>query len=195
MLGIKDLDKYVLDKLDDRSLFNICQTNKKYSELCQDDLFWKKRAESRFFPQYIKRKSKDKSWKSFYLNSIYINWKHLIYKIFKNVVFDKKISINAVQYLIKIFSPLYEKIIEIPLFDFRIHLKKLIGESLEIDAYSELLSDEGYFSKTYDKRKILEYLLAEVIELSYMNKVNEILRDTDIKSFLRKNGEFQFLLL
>jgi len=195
MLGIKDLDKYVLDKLDDRSLFNICQTNKKYSELCQDDLFWKKRAESRFFPQYIKRKSKDKSWKSLYLNSIYINWKHLIYKIFKNVVFDKKISINAVQYLIKIFSPLYEKIIEIPLFDFRIHLKKLIGESLEIDAYSELLSDEGYFSKTYDKRKILEYLLAEVIELSYMNKVNEMLRDTDIKSFLRKNGEFQFLLL
>lgn len=41
--GNKDIDYEIMAKLDDRSLFTFCLTNRYISELCKNDLFWKKR--------------------------------------------------------------------------------------------------------------------------------------------------------
>ena len=64
--GVKDVDYLIMEKLDDRDLLNFCLTDKYISELCNNDLFWKKRFSSRI--GYGKLKPSDMSWKQYYLS-------------------------------------------------------------------------------------------------------------------------------
>ena len=66
--GIKDQDLIILDKLDDKSLFQLCKTNKYVQRFCKDEDFWKER----LFKNYgYAEKNKNRTWKDFYLNIVY----------------------------------------------------------------------------------------------------------------------------
>ena len=72
--GIKDVDRLILTELDDRSLLNICSTNKYFKNLCKDDEFWKRRYFSKF-GQHMQNtvnlwKEEDESWRRKYLDTI-----------------------------------------------------------------------------------------------------------------------------
>lgn len=55
------------DKLDDRSLFTFCKTDKYFKEkICDDEKFWKRRLESKY-PLLWRYKSVKDSYRSFYL--------------------------------------------------------------------------------------------------------------------------------
>jgi hypothetical protein len=64
--NIKELNLKILSELDDRSLFNVCLTNKYLKNLCKDENFWFQRSVNRF-PLYLVEKKEDETWRHFYL--------------------------------------------------------------------------------------------------------------------------------
>jgi hypothetical protein len=202
MLGVKDLDKYLLEKLDDRSLINLCRTNVKFYKLCGEEDFWRNRCGQKFFPNYIKYKPKDMKWKDFYLRSIYVSWKKLIYFTFKaSSRPGYHISVKAIEYLQKLMEPLYEKLNHINIENIQKSLFSIFGEKnfeginislvyLTLEAVSS--SDKSFYYKQYDKRRIIEYILNEIIELSIDYTV-ERLAPKQIMRFLSEDNEFYFL--
>ena len=63
----------MLLNLDDLALINKCIENK-YSYICDDELFWKKRLEKRFGIKYDEFKNAETTWKTYYLDIInYLN--------------------------------------------------------------------------------------------------------------------------
>jgi hypothetical protein len=210
MLGVKDLDKYLLEKVDDRSLINLCKTNVGFHKLCADEQFWKKRAEQKFYSDFLKYKIKDMKWKDFYLKCIYVSCKKLIYFTFKRSARPgHRISVGAVDYLQKIMEPLYEKINNINIENIHRELFEILGgkelifksvtekeeyrTSLDSLALESLfISDpKNFYYKPYDKRRIIEYILQEIIESSIDND-KDILTSKNIKRSI-ETEEFYFL--
>jgi hypothetical protein len=70
MLGVGDVDKKILLMLDDRSLFNACQTDSRYSKICQDETFWRTRYIEKFGIEAAKHKPKGTTWKKDYLQTV-----------------------------------------------------------------------------------------------------------------------------
>ncbi len=73
LTGNKDVDRKILNELDDKDLVNVCQTNKKANSLCNDQVFWMNRVFQRF--EYvggdILRKSKgDRDWSEYYIQDL-----------------------------------------------------------------------------------------------------------------------------
>ena len=66
--GNKNIDYLIMEQLDDRSLLNLCLTNKYTQELCRNDLFWQKRFVSKFNGRIVKPEGI--SWKNYYLQVI-----------------------------------------------------------------------------------------------------------------------------
>lgn len=195
MFGVKDIDRYFLENVDDRTLLSLCQTNKALNTICNDEQFWKKKAKKRFLYEFIElNKKKDMTWKNFYLNSIYMNWREVIFKALTSVGSDNKITKNAVTYLQELFEPVYEKINDLPNIGFRENLDKLLGvlgkHAISVMGQNKYESYNYY--KQYDRRKIIEYLLSEIIELSINPKTN-LLTTNSIKKRLAKDEDFFFL--
>lgn len=75
-IGHKDVDRYFLDKLDDRDLLSICNTNSYLYHLCDDDFFknkFKKNYDHIYiFFEDIKLINYVKNWKKIYLDSVYL---------------------------------------------------------------------------------------------------------------------------
>ncbi len=73
LTGNKDVDRKILNKLDDKDLVNVCQTNKKAESLCNDQVFWMNRVFNRF-PEVkgdILRKFKGtRSWSEYYIQDL-----------------------------------------------------------------------------------------------------------------------------
>ncbi len=72
--GIKDVDKLILNELDDRSLIKMCMTNRYFKNLCKDDEFWRRRYYSKF-GRHIENtvnlgKDEYQSWRSKYLETV-----------------------------------------------------------------------------------------------------------------------------
>ena len=68
MTGNKDVDKMILERIqDDEVLFNYCLTNKYANKICQDQFFWQKRFLRVFGEDAAKYKPADRSWKRHYL--------------------------------------------------------------------------------------------------------------------------------
>jgi ABC-type arginine transport system ATPase subunit len=64
LTSIKDVDLLIMEKLDDRSLLNLCQTNKNANRICNDENFWKKRSYKNLRDV---RKCDNMKWKQYYL--------------------------------------------------------------------------------------------------------------------------------
>lgn len=64
----KDTDRMILEKLDDKDLFNALLTNKYFYSLT-DENFWKRRLLERY-PNTVEYK-KNETWKQYYLKMVY----------------------------------------------------------------------------------------------------------------------------
>ena len=67
LTGVKDVDLLILSGLDDRDLFNFCQTDQYARRLCQDENFWKQRFLKKYRKFEKNEKNEDRTWKDFYL--------------------------------------------------------------------------------------------------------------------------------
>lgn len=68
--GNKDTDFIILSNLEDKDLYNFCQTDRYIAKLCQDESFWMNRTLNRFRDlidqEDIPKIKRDSSWKDFY---------------------------------------------------------------------------------------------------------------------------------
>ncbi len=73
LTGNKDVDRKILNNLEDKDLVNLCQTNKKANSLCNDQVFWMNRVFRRFgyVGGDILRTNKGKrSWSDYYIQNL-----------------------------------------------------------------------------------------------------------------------------
>lgn len=70
--GSKDTDTIILNKLNDKDLFNISLTCKHFKEIISDDLFWLKRITFLFDISIdtLNKYRKYRNWKNFYIEDI-----------------------------------------------------------------------------------------------------------------------------
>ncbi len=74
LTGNKDVDRKILNNLEDKDLVNVCQTNKKAYSLCNDQVFWMNRVFNKF--NYVggdilrTNKGKDRSWSEYYIQDL-----------------------------------------------------------------------------------------------------------------------------
>ena len=68
--GIKDVDLKILSELDDRSLLNVCATNKYVYNTCKDEYFWRNRFVNKYGIEAGDRKPNERSWKNHYMQVI-----------------------------------------------------------------------------------------------------------------------------
>ena len=64
--GIKDLDFYTLNKLDDKELGIYCQTERRIRDICNNDEFWRRRIISKYGEHILKLKREGETYKQFY---------------------------------------------------------------------------------------------------------------------------------
>lgn len=73
LTGIKDLDHIILNKLDDKDLVNVCQTNKKADEICNDQVFWLNRIKTKF-PELtmdiLNKYKRGRTWSDYYIKDL-----------------------------------------------------------------------------------------------------------------------------
>ena len=191
----------ILKSLDDVSMANLCQTNKYIAGLCEilykDEKFWEDRLRSVVHPSLIK-KPKSKSWYEYYVRELTISdnkWKTMIKKILGRVHPDTRISKDAVEYLIDLMKPIWNIVKRIPEPELFYILNEMWGELEGIKKHfflvttptkgeilkhikSEYYSERaGFLFPKYDRKRIIEYLIAEVLELAG-NKARDARRIT-----------------
>ena len=71
---IPDLDLKIMSDMDDRTLLEFCKTHRYTKELCNNELFWKKRLNKKYGSF---NKNENRTWKEFYLKIIYYLDKYL----------------------------------------------------------------------------------------------------------------------
>ena len=73
LTGNKDVDRKILNELEDKDLVNVCQTNKKANSLCNDQVFWMNRVFDRFGyvgGNVLRKYKKDRTWSEYYINDL-----------------------------------------------------------------------------------------------------------------------------
>ncbi len=74
LTGNKDIDRKLLNELEDEDLVNVCQVNKKAQLLCNDQVFWMNRVFLRF--GYVggdilrANKGTDRTWSEYYIKDL-----------------------------------------------------------------------------------------------------------------------------
>jgi len=72
MLGNKDVEFDVLNRLDDESLVAYCQVNHAANNVCNDDRYWKSRVESRINSPYVDllKFKGNRKWHEYYIQDL-----------------------------------------------------------------------------------------------------------------------------
>ena len=88
LTSIKDVDLLIMEKLDDRSLLNLCQTNKNANRICNDENFWRRRSYKNLQDVV---KCDNMNWKQYYLYRLSheIERKEIIPGIMVTIEIDK----------------------------------------------------------------------------------------------------------
>ncbi len=75
--GVKDTDRIILNKLNDKDLLSICSTNKSWRNFCNtDQTFWMNRVYNKFpylSSDIINKYRNDKTWSEYYIDLRRIN--------------------------------------------------------------------------------------------------------------------------
>ena len=73
LTGNKDIDRKILNKLEDKDLVRVCKVNKEANSLCNDQVFWMNRIFSRF-PKIggdvLKANKGNRSWSEYYIKDL-----------------------------------------------------------------------------------------------------------------------------
>ncbi len=73
LTGNKDVDRKILNNLEDEDLVNVCQVNKKAQSLCNDQVFWMNRVFLKFGyvgGNILRKHKKDRSWSEYYIKDL-----------------------------------------------------------------------------------------------------------------------------
>ncbi len=73
LTGNKDVDRKILNILDDKDLVNVCKTNKKANIICNDQVFWMNRVFGRFGyvgGDTLRKYKKDRTWSEYYIKDL-----------------------------------------------------------------------------------------------------------------------------
>ncbi len=73
LTGNKDVDRKILNNLEDKDLVNLCQTNKKANSLCNDQVFWMNRVFQKFGyvgGEILRQNKKDRTWSEYYIQDL-----------------------------------------------------------------------------------------------------------------------------
>ena len=73
LTGNKDVDRKILNELEDKDLVNLCQVNKKAKSLCNDQVFWMNRVFQRFGyvgGDILRKFKKNRSWSEYYIQDL-----------------------------------------------------------------------------------------------------------------------------
>ena len=73
LTGNKDVDRKILNELEDKDLVNVCQTNKKANSLCNDQVFWMNRVFQRFGyvgGDILRNNKMDRTWSEYYIKDL-----------------------------------------------------------------------------------------------------------------------------
>ncbi len=73
LTGNKDVDRKILNNLEDEDLVNVCQVNKKAQSLCNDQVFWMNRVFLKFGyvgGDILRKNKKDRTWSEYYIKDI-----------------------------------------------------------------------------------------------------------------------------
>ncbi len=73
LTGNKDVDRKILNELDDVDLVNVCQVNKKAQSLCNDQVFWMNRVFDRFGyvgGDVLRKYKGNRSWSEYYIQDL-----------------------------------------------------------------------------------------------------------------------------
>src|SRR5665648_219289 len=71
--GNKNTDYLVLERLEDKELVKICQTNQYLRNLCRDEGFWLRRIQEKFpylSLDILNRYKGDKTWSQYYIEDL-----------------------------------------------------------------------------------------------------------------------------
>lgn len=79
--GIRDVDKLILLKLDDRSLLNACEVNKRLHVICEDENFWRDRVFLLFGEKAALLKLPEDKWSAFYIRKRKLTRKEAVMKM------------------------------------------------------------------------------------------------------------------
>lgn len=183
--GNKDVDMLILKSLDDISIGNLCKINKYLSELCQklykDNKFWEDRMRNVVHPYIFVQPKGKNTWHQHYVKFFKYSdnqWKNLIKKILTQVHPDTSISKDGVEYILSLVKPIWNKIKKIPNDQFDDVMREMFwikdefqmplgnAPTLYDHAMSEFISEGKRFFVSYDRKRIIEYLIAEILEIS-----------------------------
>lgn len=67
---VADVDKLILQNLDDKDLFNICLVDKYFRDICKDNFFWYNRFIKNFGQHAAKYKPEKRKWRDHYIKVI-----------------------------------------------------------------------------------------------------------------------------
>ncbi len=73
LTGNKDVDRKILNNLDDKDLVNVCQVNKKAQSLCNDQVFWMNRVFLKFGyvgGDILRKHKKNRTWSEYYIKDL-----------------------------------------------------------------------------------------------------------------------------
>ena len=73
LTGNKDVDRKILNKLEDKDLVKACQVNKYADSICNDQVFWMNRVFDRFGyvgGDLLRKYKKDRSWSEYYIQDL-----------------------------------------------------------------------------------------------------------------------------
>ncbi len=73
LTGNKDVDRKILNNLEDKDLVKFCMVDKKAQSLCNDQVFWMNRVFDRFGyvgGDVLRKHKKDHSWSEYYIQDL-----------------------------------------------------------------------------------------------------------------------------
>jgi len=190
LTGLKDIDLKILVDLPYPDLLHACSVNKYAQELCEEDRLWKQRYEIQY-PDDSSPKGK-KTWREHYEDTIFRMTDSELQKLIKHVRSqvhpDIKISQSSIQLIIKLVRPVIHKLAMYNITDQVAFLPGTLSKHATAEYVKALVKDEsitkvrsGGLGASKSKRSIVdktpaerardrvavvEYLIAEVIELS-----------------------------
>lgn len=162
LTGVADVDIKILLNLSYDEILKTCRTNKYAASLCADDRLWLQKVEQTFGVDnmLIKSKRSSETWREFYERwGFRMSDKELeilIKTVLRQVHPDTKISSKAVQLIVELIQPLISKFAYATPQEFS---STVLPGELAKHAMKE-------YTKTGTKEGVIEYLIAEILELS-----------------------------
>lgn len=144
--GIKDVDMKILMELGDEDLYDVCQTDKRINDICNDDTFWMRRT---IFKTENIVKPENMSWRQYYwtltVKPYLSNFEELVYIKENAKEFFKEANLGLYNGI-----PLNDNLTEIVGIGNRPNLYKLFYHYFQMNNISRVFRATDLMNKYFD---------------------------------------------